>query len=111
MFYSLTPNKPQRLKAEEQNITINRKPHMKITEIEHHASHQLNKGPLSGKGKKKRDYSLSLHVNGQAGLVSVKVIDNKSKETISEPSSQELREIHDQIYDMAGRLLDKKVLK
>ncbi len=84
---------------------------MKMNEINNNASHQINKNSLSGIGKKNKGFSLSLYVNGQSEQVTVKIIENKSKEIISETSSLELRDIHDQIYDMAGRLLDKKVQK
>ncbi len=64
----------------------------------------------SGRENEKKDkgYSLSLSMNGQSDQVTVKIIDNKSKETIRETTSDELRDIHDKIYDMAGRLFDKK---
>ena len=82
---------------------------MKINETNNNASHQINKGSLSGIGRKNSGFSLSLYVNGQSEQVTVKVIDNKSKETMYETSSQDLHDIHDQIYDMAGRLLKKRV--
>lgn len=82
---------------------------MKINEINNTASHQIKKGSLNGIEMGKKGFSLSLYVNGQSDQVTVRIIDNKSKETISETSSQELRDIHKQIYDMAGRLFDKKV--
>ncbi len=81
---------------------------MKINEINNIASHQLKKSSLNGIEKGNKGYSLSLYVNGQSDQVTVRIIDNKSKETISEATSQELSDIHEQIYDMAGRLLDKK---
>lgn len=82
---------------------------MKINETNNNAPHQINKGSLSGIGRKNSGFSLSLYVNGQSEQVTVKVIDNKSKETMYETSSQDLHDIQDQIYDMAGRLLNEKV--
>lgn len=73
---------------------------MKINERNNDALHQIDKGSL---------FSLSLYVNGQSGQVTVKIIDNKSKETIHDSSSQELQDIHGQIYDLAGRLLKNEV--
>ena len=72
---------------------------MKINETNSNAIHQIDKGSL---------LSLSLYVNGQSGQVMVRIIDNKSKETIRDTSSQELQDIHDQIYDLAGRLLNEE---
>lgn len=84
---------------------------MKINEINNNVSHQIAPNPLSRTGRKNKGFSLSLHVNGQSGQVTVKIIDNKSKETLSETSPHEMSDIHDQIYDMSGRLLDKKEQK
>ena len=72
---------------------------MKINETNSNAIHQIDKGSL---------LSLSLYVNGQSRQVMVRIIDNKSKETIRDTSSQELQDIHDQIYDLAGRLLNEE---
>lgn len=80
---------------------------MKINETNNNAPHQINKGSLSGIGRKNTGFSLSLYVNGQSEQVTVKVIDNNSKKTLYETTSQELHDIHDQIYDMAGRLMNK----
>lgn len=81
---------------------------MKIIETNNNPLHQVNKGSLGGIGRKNTGFSLSLYVNGQSEQVTVKIIDNKSNETIREISSDESHDIHDQIYDMAGRLLNKK---
>ncbi|MEK6561305.1 MAG: flagellar protein FlaG [Nitrospirota bacterium] len=81
---------------------------MKINNINNYTSSHVTNNPKSETEKKGKGFSLSLSVNGQSGQVAVKVIDNKSKETIRETTSQELRDVYDKLRDMAGRLFDKK---
>ena len=83
---------------------------MKINETNNNTLHQVNKGSLNRIGRKNAGFSLSLYVNGQSEQVSVKIIDNKSNETMREISSDESLDIHDQIYDMAGKLLNNRVI-
>ncbi len=81
---------------------------MKINEMSNNAQHQVNKESFSGIKKKNAGYSLSLYVNGQSGQATVRIINNNSTKIVSSTPSQSLHDINDQIYDMAGRLLDKK---
>ncbi|MCC6545210.1 MAG: flagellar protein FlaG [Nitrospirae bacterium] len=81
---------------------------MKINEMNNNASLQINNNSLGKIGRKRSGFSLSLYVNGQSEQVTVKIIDNKSKETIREITSHESQDISSQIYDIAGRLYNEK---
>ena len=82
---------------------------MKINWINNCPLPSANTGGKGGLDKKDNDASLSLCISAASDEVTVRIIDNKSKEIIKEIPSQELREIREKIYDMAGRLFDKRV--
>ena len=82
---------------------------MKINWINNCPLPSANTGGKGGLDKKDNDASLSLCISAASDEVTVRIIDNKSKETIKEIPSQELHEIRKKIYDMAGRLFDKRV--
>ncbi len=84
---------------------------MKINDRNNSASNQTNKGSSKRAGRNKDRFSLSLYLNGQSDQVTVKIIDNNTKETECELSSQELHDIHDKIRKMAVNFLDQKEQK